>query len=295
MKVLRVVVGVAILGMTSGVFCPIEALSQSMKRNIAVGGVDGFEALADPSNSAALRSTGRVSLYIHKYIWDNTNPDLHKTVGSVFDGTGPAVIEVGETSLPQVYWSKLNEQFKSAGIFPGAAYVNAPKVMQSSLTLPKWKSYVDVARSYGVKIVAPVRTPNMNEWETSNFSDGKWDSVREMAKYGGGLVVDSPPYYFLARPEGYRKFVEDEIIWAKEQGIQAILIISPPYNGGDFLKPTEQMIALLRKDGALPTNYVVENYRSKPPVGFKNVIGSERDPMTVLGVAMWLARNVKGG
>ena len=36
---------------------------------IAVGGVDGFQSFANPANTAILRASCKVSLYIHDYIW----------------------------------------------------------------------------------------------------------------------------------------------------------------------------------------------------------------------------------
>jgi hypothetical protein len=104
--------------------------------------------------------------------------------------------------------------------------------------------------------------------------------------------VDSPPSFFLRNPIGYQRFVEDELRWARAEGLVATLIISPPGgSGGDFAAYTKLMLRQLSSENALPTAYVVENYRSHPPPDFRNLVGSESDIQSVAGVALWVAQN----
>ena len=265
-------------------------------RDIAVGGVDGFEALANPENTRGLRSSGRVRLYVHKEAWFKTDAQTQAAIVRAFAGTGPASLEVGESGHPEEYWPRIMKSFREAGLAPDQAHVNAAKPSRSSLTVPQWKAFVDEARSLGVEVVAPVITPNDNDrpWINNPFTAPPWDEIRERAKYGGGLTVDSPAWYFLRQPREYQRFIEDELRWARNAGLQATLIISPPRDNktGDFADQTRKMLKMLRDDAALPNAYVIENYMGKPPANFRYMIGNERDPQSITGFANWVVHNM---
>lgn len=94
------------------------------------------------------------------------------------------------------------------------------------------------------------------------------------------------------RITAYQVFVEDEIRLARNAGIETTLIVSTPgESGGDFVGLTRKLLSKLEADAAIPTDYVVGNYRSAPAPDFRNVIGSEQGEQSVTGVALWIVKN----
>ena len=278
-----------------GIGHALETGPSTTERDIAVGGVDGFASLANPENTRELRSSGRVRLYVHKEAWFKTDAKTQAAIVRAFAGTGPASLEVGESGNPKEYWPRIMKSFRAAGLAPDQANVNAAKPSKSSLTVPQWKAYVDEARSLGIRVVAPVITPNDRSWINSPFSAPAWDEVRERATYGGGLTVDSPAWFFLRQPRGYQRFVEDELIWARKAGLQATLILSPPRDNakmGDFDGQSRKMLQVLNAADASPNAYVIENYMGKPPPNFRYMIGNEHDPQSITGFAQWVVHNI---
>ena len=188
--------------------------------DIAVGGVDGFESLVNSKATESLRSTCRVRLYLHDYVWERATEAVRASVAKAFSGTWRPSLEVGETSHPREFWRKHFESYGAANLSPTEAHVNLTD-NKGALTPAQWRDYVQAARSYGVEIVAPVFAPNMGEWKEQNFSSPAFDKIKQYAKYGGGLTLDSPPDYFLRHPERYQKFVADEIRWAQSKCLKA--------------------------------------------------------------------------
>jgi len=271
------------------------AVAQScgnQKPDIAIGGTVNFDSLSDPANSAQLRATCRVSLYIHDYAWTRmlTSDDVRKSVLKVFAGTGPTVIELGIfESGGMKAWDKYRQLYQPLGVH--ADQDEAGGITR--VTVDQWKAFVDEGRALGVRVVAPIFSPNSGQWEGSPFSSSKWDDLRTEAQYGGGLTVDSPPRVFFKLPKGYQDFVEDEMRWARQAGLQATYIISPNVSKTHFAADSEKLVAKLSADGALPTFWIVENYRPAEKVepGYPNAVGSENDPLTVTGVALWIAQH----
>jgi hypothetical protein len=128
------------------------------------------------------------------------------------------------------------------------------------------------------------------QWKTDNFDSPRWDDVKAKALYGGGITIDSPPNFFLKNPPGYQQFVEAELRWARSKGLQATAILSPNVSGKAFPDATKQMIQKLKQDDALPTFYIVENYRplSVDPK-YVNLVGPESNPYSIAAVARWVA------
>lgn len=261
--------------------------------DIAIGGVDGFEALADPGNTAGLRASGRVRLYAHMYVWGRTDPKICAAIVHTFEGTGPASIEVTESKTPVEYWNHYFKILAPSGLtVVDQAHINSAATTSTfSLTPEQWRAYVDAARTHGVRMVAPIFTPNDRTWDVP-FASTKWDDARQRAKYGGGITADAAPWAFETFPPAYRRFIEDEFRWARKEGLQATLILSPPRTAtGDFFGPTKKMLAQLAQDDALPTAYIVENFMAKPPPNFSFVVGNEHESQTIAGVAGWLVKS----
>jgi hypothetical protein len=266
-------------------------------KDIVVGGTVGFQDMADPANTARLRATCRVGLYIHDYIWSNhtvskrVDSQTQRTILNVFKDTGPQVVEIGATRTPDIYWGKYYPaHYINAGVNASQAHVDGvPR-----LSMDQWKAYVDKGKAYGLKILAPIFAPNGGQWKTAAFADHKWDEIRAEAIYGGGITIDAPPHYFLGTASGYQKFVEDEIRWAQGAHIQATYIISPNNSGADFLKDTITLLKQLEADHALPDFYIVENYRGLPvDPNYLNAVGNENNPISINGVALWIAEHMR--
>jgi hypothetical protein len=273
---------------------PGPALAQScagQKPDIAVGGTVNFDALADPSNSAQLRASCRVTLYIHDFAWTRmlASDDVRTSILKTFAGTGPDVIELGIfKSGGMEAWDKYRKLYAPLGVKADQDYAGGI----TKVTVDQWKSFVDEGRSLGLRLVIPIFSPNSGQWEDNPFSSAAWNDLRTEAQYGGGIAVDAPPRIFFKNAKGYQDFIEDEMRWARQAGLQATFIISPNISKTHFAADTQKLFAKLSADGALPTFWIVENYRPPEKVepGYPNAVGSENDPLTVTGVALWLAQ-----
>jgi hypothetical protein len=260
-------------------------------RTVAIGGVDGFGSLGDPSATAALRKSGCVRLYVHDFIWEKLDEPTRSRIARTFRGCPPPWIEVGVSSHAEQYWANLYNTYDSAGLKPVAAHANLVSG-KNALTEAQWRNLVDVGRSHGLEVIAPIWTPNSGQWKTSTTADPKWDEMKRMASYGGGVTIDAPAWFFLSAPDGYKVFVEDEVRWARKAHIKSTWIFSPPRTDkGNFLADVTKTLNILKKQRALPDDYVVENYMAKPPAGFPFIVGDERTPETVCFVAKWIEQH----
>jgi hypothetical protein len=259
------------------------------KADIAIGGTAGFDEFADPGKTCRLRATHRVRLYIHDYIWTRSSKQTDQNILKVFEGTGPHVVEIGATRDPDKFWNYYyKDKYLSCGVKADQAHVNGV----GRLSAHQWNMFVAGGKAAGLKVIAPVFAPNSGQWKNAPFKDAKWNIIRAEAISGRGLTVDSPPNIFLSAEPGYREFIEEEIRWAKSKNLQSTFIISPNVSGKDFRKDTIELIKKLEADHALPDFYVVENYRPLPiDPNYLNWIGDEKNPISINGVALWLAKH----
>lgn len=261
-------------------------------RPITVGGVTSFDTLADPAASARLRASGMVGLYMHATAVQAAHDD-GQLVGilSTFRNTGPLTLEMGLQTTPRQVQSLLLHWIPAmtGGVAANEMNVNGLDAIVDAKQLAQWKYYVKVARSAGFKTISPVFSPNGGN-ETLHFADPVYDRMREAARYGGGLTTDAPPGYFLGRGAAYQQFTADEIVWANTHGLRSTAILSPW--GNAFRQDAAAMLSILRRQRALPCNYVVENYNIKMSASSPVAIGYETGRDTVTGVALWLTTHV---
>ncbi|MBS1089924.1 hypothetical protein [Gluconobacter wancherniae] len=220
--------------------------------------------------SANLAANGITSFAI------STVSPLNITSSTAFTGGGSFSESyfTGGKSAPMYY---LYQQY---GYFPSEGNVNVDESHRwTDNDLSSWKDYVDAARGYGVMNMAPIFTNNAltadysQDFATSSY----WATAREAALYGGGLSFDSPPGFFNQftstwfkamgqDSDTYINFVESEIRWATSEGLRSSVIIAPFGTGmtdtiqADYLEQTKAMVARLQKDGAMPSQFIVENY-----------------------------------
>ncbi len=149
--------------------------------------------------------------------------------------------------------------------------------------LVNWKAYVDNARAVGILNLAPM----LSEFETVDFATSNATAyVRAAALYSGGITFDMPSWFFLAREPAYQQSVEAEIRWATQNGLRSSITLSPESgNDENFLADTQQVVAMLKAAGALPTQFVVKD----GGVTGTDVIYSTTDPNSLNNVANWLS------
>jgi hypothetical protein len=255
---------------------------------VSVGGVNGFLSLSNPENTQQFRNLCGVDLYIHWFVWRSISPENKKSILEIFSNHNTD-IEVNLPDNPSKWFEEeYRKTFSSANVVASTMHVNffAPEKIEL------WKLFVSKAKSNGFNIVAPIFSPNGGQYKNASFSSAKWDFLRRGAKLGGGLTTDSPPYFFLSQPEAYRRFVVDEIRWAKSEGLYTTFIISPAkVSKGNFLEDTEKTIKFLEANDSVPDEYVVENYFADTTIQYPNMVGKETDTSSMAGVALHIAKS----
>ncbi len=265
---------------------------------VALGGLPGFATLSVSANTAQLRATGRASLYSHvqAVVGDEAvSGGLAnvQAIASVFANTGPGVAELDISSDPTVYFTNVvNGDFAAGGLHPTEANVNLTDYTTAGEAA--FDAYVDAGRSAtAIKSYAPVFSPNDPTFTIGSFADPQWNAMRAEALYGGGLALDAPPSFFLNQLQAgaYEQFTIDEIRWGLSQGLRVSLIVSPNGDGASFLSDTQAMVSTLTEAGALPTQWVVENYAATLSPTTLNAIGAETTANSATAVALWMAQN----
>ncbi|WP_124834339.1 hypothetical protein [Burkholderia sp. Bp9031] len=281
---LKIGASVSLAPWASQVFSKTCATGES---TVLVGGVIGFDSLANPMHSRALRQTCRAGLYIHGYIWTRTGDEEHKAILSAFEGQ-PMDVELGMVSTPEKWFeNNYRPQFLDAGVRAKHAHVNGFNPQSADV----WPRFVKAGQACGLKTIAPIFSPNHHQYDETPFSSPSWNYLRDGAKLGGALTTDSPPQFFLHQPPGYRRFVAEELQWANETGLHSTFIVSPASSGDKFLDDTKRTVDYLSKSNALPKTWIVENYDPKVNSAYVNAVGSDNNKDSILGVALWLAQN----
>ena len=257
--------------------------------DVYIGGVQGFDVLATASASALLRATDRVGLYMHAN--GITNAYADNTLGNIvqaFSNTGPGFAELPDLDDPANWFSTFyNKVFTQSGLAPSVASVDVPSY---TIDATAWSAYVAAANAAGISRIAPIFSPNDANDPLGNFATiPDYASLRAAALSGGGITLDTPPGYALQRGSAYLQTIETEIQWARANGLTATVILSPTPGDYDssFLQDTARFIGTLAAANALPDAWVVETYSTDGTT----VVGSETDPQSIAGVALWLAQN----
>ena len=276
---------------------------EPMDQQILVGGIQGFADLADASNTTSLMATGRVSEYLHwaALIDASTGklqvPGAQATLAqiaqmkTVFAHSSGPLAELNYDANPQSYFSGLfTTDFTKLGFHPTNANVNMFELWRSAGGVATWDSYVNQARDTGLQTVAPIYSPNDVPGSFA-WSDAQFDPIRAMALYGGAIGIDAPPSFFFAQNSGYQQFIQQEIKWGVAHGLRVSVIVSPYTGRTTYLADTQNFVQTLIAAGAVPTQWVAENYDVPVPADYPNRLGSEDQPNTVDNIALWLARN----
>ena len=190
-----------------------------------------------------------------------------------------------------------------------------------------WQTYVDGFRDLStapIQSIYPIYAPNLKGKDASGNAVDAWlmggpgvnpfatgsffADVREMAQYGGGITVDTPPQQFFHNiPAGtdglgqahYQAIAEGEVAWANANNLHSTWIVSPNTAGANYNTITQQMVGSLETNATgsqqdIPSEYAVENYGTTASIENNNPIGTETLPNNELGVALWLAGYEQG-
>lgn len=254
---------------------------------IAVGGIAGFADLARPAMSDAFRQETDAALYIHDYVWSRTDSVIRRAILDVFNA--PADVEFGLVADAETWFaSAYRTEYEDLGVRPGRGHVN----LLSEQLAADWKPFVDAARRRGFKSIAPVITPNEQEFVNNPFESKNWQVYRDAASYGGGLTVDSPAEFFLNQPEAYRTFVVQEVQWARSMMLHTSFIISPGGVTGSFTQNADDVINHLVKNNGLPDEVVVENYSVAPSADGGRPTGNQGEMLPIIAAARSIARRL---
>ena len=289
---------------------------------VSVGGTAGFNALVNPDFTTALLATRHVRLYEHanaiaSAIADSppSNPyAILNAIESIFSGTGPGEAELGYVganyfTLPaKSYPAYYRYQYVGSGLSPNAANVNVPDrppwaIKFDPRNVGKWKLWVHAGRSVGIASMAPVVAPNA-AWkphsrifpptrrEYYDLNSSFYDLARFEASYGGGIALDTPPYFFLTggSGRGYQRFIEQAIRWGDAHGIRTTVLVSPYPNRRAFSHDTKEFVSVLVAHGAIPTEWAVDDYENTNPNDAR-AMGPDMRPNTTTNVGLWLAEH----
>ena len=307
----------------SSPFSSITIVNQVGDPVVFAGGIDGWVADTLPANISALVDTGRASIYMHEVGMAELSNDDFSSIRVVSSATnaagsqlsqviaatsqsGGGMLELYESNMVDVPVSAWNEPFGSTpwqseiaaiGWAPNEASLNLNINSLSEASLSDGIAAINDAKLAGIKVVLPIISPNYGIY--GEFAtDETWASSRALAIAGGGLEIDIPANMFFLFPSSYRDFVVQEIQWAQQNGLVCNVLLSPyaqetgfPQAAYDatFAQASQAVVAYLVNAGAVPTQWSVENYIANDPA--VNQIGSDGDPESINGVALWLAQN----
>jgi len=301
-----------------------------------VATLHSLPSLANPANTSKLLATCRARLYLHWVGWIVLSyQERQSLAAAAWQGFGGVTLESNFYS--SVVTGKPVLKLAAAPIDTPADIINsltnpnhdytyfsflAPWLIgpdevllngfqdsclsaaQSAQQVAEWKGIIDQYRAAGVATVSVIFSPN--NWGSGGcrvagkFSDRAWDAVKRVARYGGGLALDAPPYFFFKQPEAYRAFTLAEIAWARANGVKVSVIVSPPPDDtvaqSLYARQTREFVGRLvdESKGAgtyVPNEWVAEDYNPFQDPADPTVPGSEDSPDTVTAVALWLARH----
>lgn len=288
---------------------------------IFVGGTGGFDGLENGDGFTELLQTGHVGLYEHNnaIVAAEHPPSIIQAVESVFAGTGPGQVELGQVganyfTLPPRY-GYYQAVYIHNGLHPSEANIDTPSdgvpPQQLQRALKLWREYVDAARTAGIETVAPIVGPNdPKEPKLGDhvFATNPYYALeRGEAIYGKAMAFDVPPDFFLTGGSGpgYQKFIVQAIQWGNEHGLRTTMLLSPypwPYNArgkldtfrqftsNTFSADTKTFVHELTKQQAIPSEWSVENYEDPYPHDTPAVV-PESARNTTTAVGLWLAQN----
>ena len=289
----------------------------------------GYANLANPTSIPQLLDAGSIGLYQHANGNSALTPAQRMALWATWGitgvtptGQGQSIGEVGGfVPVPADYLAYFGGAYPNevnmniitgsgdgSGSYtavtgdasPGAVYTG----YTSAADLATMKTAIDAAMAAGAKNVAIFMTPNGGGEDLADpFATGAyWANVRAAALYGGGIALDCPPTYWVLRGGPYQSIVAQMIAWANTNGLRSSLTVSPyaqnPDNAGHsgnmgfdpvFMSNLQLMSLYLQDFGAMPSQWVVENYGE---AGTGNDVEQDGQPNSLNAAALYLARTL---
>jgi hypothetical protein len=322
--ILEVIVVVAVSG-CNGAQAPVISTSpadrcSNSSKYVSVGGTAGFNALSNRDFTNALLATGHVRLYEHANAITSAIADsppsspyeILNAIETIFNRSGPGEAELGYVganyfTLPAKHYpAYYRYQYVGSGLNPNAANVNVPDRPPGAIKFDRgnvrtWKLWVQAGRSVGILSMAPIVAPNA-AWkphsrifpptrrEYYDLNSSFYDLARFEASYGGGIALDTPPKFFLGGGSGpgYQRFIEQAIRWGNAHDIRTTVLVSPYPTRRAFSHDTKEFVNVLVANGAIPTEWAVENYENTNPNDGRAMEPDTR-ANTTTNVGLWLA------
>lgn len=250
-----------------------------------VGGVAGLTDLMDPAHSQRFRAAGG-GLYLHNTGWMRLNWEQQEQILRIFSGASVA-IELGFVN--GAWGNAYQKAYLAHGIKPDFIAANAFSNNHRP-TLAEWAAYTTDLRQHGL----PSSTPILPTFEYQNFGPNR-DALssnrvsvsadfQALIAAAGGLVLDTPPSFALAREPAYREWVADAIRWTNGRGLKTVVILSPHDAGAHWGEDTAQYVRYVDGQHAMPAAFVCENYAGSAPASYPNRVGADALPSSVVGV-----------
>jgi hypothetical protein len=125
--------------------------------------------------------------------------------------------------------------------------------------------------------------------------------------YGQAIAFDVPPNFFLTGGSGpgNQRFIVQAIQWGNANGLRTTVLLSPypwptrpdgkletfrEFTGNTFSGDTQNFVDRLTKDGAIPSEWAVDNYEDTYPHDAPAMV-PETVTNTTTEVGLWLAYN----
>jgi hypothetical protein len=252
---------------------------------VYAGGVIGIADLVNPNNSQTFRAESG-GLYLHHTGWAGLTPEQRKRVLEIFQGA-PVAVEVGFGSGNK--WGQIYERYYLAyGVKPVFIAVNA-YARGNQPTLEQWRTYSTELRGHGISgttLILPTFEYQNFRPNVPTLSKNKVSSVavfQDIIRAAGGIVLDTPPSYSMAREAVYRDWVVDAIHWTAKRRLTTVVIMSPSNSGTHWPDDTARYLQFLNRQNAIPAAFVCENDTNRAPADYPNVVGNDHVPYTALG------------
>lgn len=309
-----------------------------------INAANSTEFRAYPNTGLYIHNGGNISGV--NYGWLSLTPTQKEQMIAVWSPNGPQSLELGWEADGVGWQGAYTQNYLPEGAVGYEVSANVPTTDQTTgyasdtdafADLPAstdpnnpvpfgWQVYVDGFRNLAtdpIQNIYPVYAPNLKGKDANGnavdayleggpgsnpFASGSFfTDVRQMALYGGGITVDSPPQQFFDNVGGsgsttqadYQAIAEGEVAWANANNLHSIWIISPSTSKANYTAISQQLVRTLETNATgsqadIPSEYTVENYGVNSNITTYNPIGSEDTLNTQLNVALWLAGYEQG-
>ena len=314
-----------IAGALAGVGIP--SMPAKMPKWVYIGGVlPGYANLATAANIPQLLGSGAIGLYQHGNGNASLSPAQRTALWQTWAGTGvtatgqgQSVGEVGEFNPVDAgylsyfggqYPLEVNMNVTVSGSYTAGAGDAHPGQVYGGQVSASDQAAIETATTAaigaGARTVAYFLTPNGGTEDLDDpFATAPfWAPGRTLALFGGGLALDVPPSYWVARGAAYQSMVSQMVAWDNAHHLRTSFVLSPyalspdaAGNSGNcgrdpnFEANARVVVAYLQAAGTMPTQWIVEPYG---PVGTgcgtENDIGVDGTPNSINSVALFLAR-----